>query len=348
MHIQTEPHRLPRRRAIHLCIATCMLGGCSGLIDPNVPEPIHPFIEPEFGGDYQLYRPSNYDRRQGWPLMVICHSTFPDSPNKQLHEWTQLAETYGFVAVAPQLTRAKRSWRQKEGARLAALEENERRVLATIRHVRASHNISDDRVLIYGWDRGAQTALHTGLRNPQQFRAIALTRPRLDDDTLSGTWSGIDRYQPVQVHYNVSDAIHGGHARSCVKWLRSIGAKVDENTIGTAAKTDAVDSVLFFQRVIRDVPWLHIRAFTSGGLTPLETHFKLKSSFAPTTFRWNFGDGDESVVAEPVHLYTKSGRYRVSVTVLGQDNTEITRVAEIVVPGARLQRASHSDTDAHD
>src|SRR3990172_2443966 len=102
----------PFRTAIcvHLLMICLPLTGCSEYTDPNVPEPIRPFVEPQFGGEYLLYRPSSYDRNKAWPLIVVCHSSFPDSPNRRIRAWTQLAESHGFLLVAPRLTGEKKSW----------------------------------------------------------------------------------------------------------------------------------------------------------------------------------------------------------------------------------------------
>src|SRR3972149_5461108 len=126
------------------------LPGCSQYIGPNVPEPIRPFIEPQFGDEYLLYRPSSYDRNKAWPVIVVCHSTFPDSPNRRLRAWTELAESQGFLLVAPRLTGNKNSW--ISGAKKEKKPpDDETHILAVIQHVRAAHNVSDDRILIHGF-----------------------------------------------------------------------------------------------------------------------------------------------------------------------------------------------------
>ena len=77
--------RLAIARAV---VATVILGmgvstpGCSQLIDPNVPAPLRDLVEPVLGREYLLYRPSHYDREYDWPLIVVCHTSFPDSPNR--------------------------------------------------------------------------------------------------------------------------------------------------------------------------------------------------------------------------------------------------------------------------
>lgn len=337
--LRQKPAGLTALALLAVIFAAGAVPGCSRLIDPDVPEPIHPLIEPQTGGEYLLYRPSSYDRAQAWPLIVACPSNFPDAPHKQIREWTQLAEQYGFLIAVPQLEFAKRSWKRKPTNLPEMLKKNEARILSTVRHVRAGHNISEDRVLLYGWKRGATFALHTGMRNPEIFRAIAVTRPKLHGDALPGLWMGIDHHQPVQVHYNMDDIVTGKHNQAAVDWLRSIGADVRPKTVGGARKSDSADAILFFQETIRKIPWLHIRAFTPVPANPLEVHFKTKGSLSPRRFRWYFGDGDESVVAQPVHVFSRPGTYTVSVTVpdRGLDGREVKRSVSVTVPGPQLR-----------
>ncbi len=335
---QTDQRRIPHcaTALLLIALATFAIPGCSQLIDPNVPEPIHPFVEPQTGGEYLLYRPSSYDRKQAWPLIVACPSSFPDAPHKQVREWTQLAEQYGFLIAVPKLEFEKRGWQGEPTNLPEVLKKNERRILSTIKHVRAGHNISEDRILLYGWKHGATFALHTGMRNPEVFRAISVTRPELYDDALPGIWKGIDPHQPIQVHHDMGDFITGKHTKGAIEWLRSIGVSVTPRTIGSATKSDTASAILFFQETIRNVPWLHIRAFTPSPERPLEVHFKTKGSLSPRQFRWYFGDGDESVVAKPVHVFANSGTYTVTLTVPGRDGQEVKRSASITVPGPQI------------
>ena len=77
-----------------------LFSGCSPYVDSRVPEPIRPVVEPVLGREYLLYRPSGYDKRLTWPLIVVCHGAFPDNPNRQIRVWTELAESDGFLVLA--------------------------------------------------------------------------------------------------------------------------------------------------------------------------------------------------------------------------------------------------------
>jgi predicted esterase len=297
--------------AVVFIITPC---GCSQYIDPNVPEPIRPFVEPELGGKYLLYRPSAYDRGKSWPLIVVCHSSPFDSPNERIRAWTQLAESHGFLVVAPKLKGTARHGVRRVAGQIALQREDEERILAAVRNVGAGHSISEDRIFIHGWSGGALAALYTGLRHPDLFRAIALSQPGFKEGFLADADAAIDVSQPVSVGYSFVDVVTGKDARKCVEWLQTHGVNAEVST-GPVRPSDARRPVQFFEEVIRKVPWLHIRAYPVPGGDPLEVQFKLRCTEPPSTYHWDFGDGEESVVAEPVHRYKNPGTYRITLAV---------------------------------
>ncbi len=56
-------------------------------------------------------------------------------------------------------------------------------------------------------------------------------------------------------------------------------------------------------------------ASPTSGKAPLRVQFTERSTGSPTSWRWSFGDGTSSTVKNPLHTYTKKGRYTVSLTV---------------------------------
>lgn len=61
-----------------------------------------------------------------------------------------------------------------------------------------------------------------------------------------------------------------------------------------------------------------IAAFTASptfGVKPFKVNFKDDSTGSPTSWKWNFGDGNVSNDQNPVHTYYKAGRYSPSLTV---------------------------------
>ncbi|MDQ1252310.1 MAG: hypothetical protein QG646_1431, partial [Euryarchaeota archaeon] len=56
-------------------------------------------------------------------------------------------------------------------------------------------------------------------------------------------------------------------------------------------------------------------ASPTSGNTPLKVVFTDKSTGSPTSWKWSFGDGTSSTEKNPVHIYSKAGKYTVSLTV---------------------------------
>jgi YVTN family beta-propeller protein len=53
----------------------------------------------------------------------------------------------------------------------------------------------------------------------------------------------------------------------------------------------------------------------TSGKMPLKVVFRDKSTGMPNSWKWSFGDGKTSAAKNPVHKYTKIGKYTVSLTV---------------------------------
>ena len=244
-----------RRHAATVAIGLILaLGGCSQYIDPNVPEPIRPFSEPETGKDYLLYRPSSYDRKQAWPLIVVCHAAWPDSPNRQIRDWNELAEERGFLVVAPHLSGTRKGLTETTEDRQSLRRADEELILATIRHVRAGHNVSRDRIFLSGYAGGAYIALPLALRHAEVFRALALADPKFDEEHLTADPKPLDTELPIYVYYSVSDVVRGKHARRLLDWLRQRHASVREDSSGTGRRGHARRAVAFFDEVLRKQP----------------------------------------------------------------------------------------------
>ncbi len=319
-----------------LVISVLACSSCSQLIDPNVPEPLIPRVEPTQGRQYLIYRPTRYDADYHWPLVVVLHGGFPDSANSRIRAWTTLAESHGFLIVAPTLQSTRTLWLGKTEQQLDQLRQDEQQILSIIRHFRAGQNVSRDRIFMHGFGKGAISALYTGLRHPGLFRAITVSQPKFDETLLAPTANLVDHHQPVLVHYDLSDAIFGHQAKACIQWLRDRGANLTDDSHGKELSTNAERSVQFFKDLLRRQGWYRIRAYASGEVNPLEIQFKLRCDGSPAAFQWDFGDGSTSNLAEPVHTYNKPGVYRVVVTVTDQKRKRHRRSATLKVPEATL------------
>ncbi len=72
-------------------------------------------------------------------------------------------------------------------------------------------------------------------------------------------------------------------------------------------------------------PVADFEAAIRQGLAPLSVAFQNLSTGRIATVRWDFGDGTGSDAQSPVHVYSKTGRYDVAVTVTGPDGSDTER-----------------------
>ncbi|MFA5613262.1 MAG: PKD domain-containing protein [Methanoculleus sp.] len=81
-----------------------------------------------------------------------------------------------------------------------------------------------------------------------------------------------------------------------------------------------------------DPPVADFTADPTGGNAPLTVQFSDISTGEPTSWHWEFGDGNTSTVQHPIHTYESPGTYTVSLTATnaGGSNTE-TKTAYITV-----------------
>ena len=326
------PHSAFRIRQVVLLCLVPVLAGCPQYRDWNVPNPIRTMTEPDRDGQYLIYTPSTYDASKSWPLIIVCHGTPPwDTPARQIRDWVKLAEEKGFIVAAPELKGTRGDFPPPADRQSKLQREDEATILATVQHVQGSHHISRDRIFLSGWSAGNYAVLYTGLKHPELFRALAVLQGNFNSAYLSEVADDIDPYQPVYVLYGSVDVLTGEQGKECVEWLQAHHAAVTPEETSGAHKGHPKAAYDFFERAVRKVPWLHIRAFASAS-DRMTLEFKTWSSFEPRSYQWNFGDGQTSPVAEPSHRYAEPGEYRVTLTAQTEGGKKVTRAITLSVP----------------
>jgi len=287
--------------------------------------------EPEQGEAYELYRPLAYDRTKAWPLVVVCAGDWFDSATAQIDAWKALADSRGFLVAAPKLRGIPSGWKPDPAAWLQTLRANETQILSVVKHVRAGHNISDDRIFIHGWSDGAIDALFCGLRNGELFRAVSAAQPNHEDGMLDDIRGRVDSYQPVLLRYAFNDAITGKKGRTCERWLRAHGVDVRVDKDGSVERKEAGPAVEFFERVLLGEPLARIVATAEGG-HPLGRKFEIHGGGSTQRCYWEFGDGEKSSVNQPIHVYPAAGTYRVRAVMEMADRSRVERTLDVTVP----------------
>jgi PKD repeat protein len=82
---------------------------------------------------------------------------------------------------------------------------------------------------------------------------------------------------------------------------------------------------------VLNIPHADFVADKTRGSAPLAVHFIDQSQGAPTSWKWDFGDGETTIEKNPVHTYTNLGTYTVTLTVSnvnGQDTITKTNFVE--------------------
>ncbi len=296
-----------------LGVGGLLITGCQRPLAEAGPGQTVQRVEPEHGTRYVLYEPSDYRADYQWPLVVVCHSGGLDSPQTRIRRWATLAEERGFLVAAPAVESA--SGRGDAARQLARQSRDADHILAVVRHVRGSSSVSDDRVFITGRAGGALPALYTGICNPAVFRAVAVAAPEFNADYFSDATQQLDPYQSVLVNYPMTDAIWEKTGHACAAWLSSYMGRVTEDHGARAGGDIERRIVEYFEHVVEAEPWLHVSVWREDPADDLTVHFKLRSSFLPREYLWDFGDGETLPIAEPIHHYPEPGVYVVTLTV---------------------------------
>ncbi len=321
------------RNLLALLALAPLLAGCPQYADPTAPEPIRRLREPATEQRYLLYVPSTYDPAEPVPLVVLCHGTLPwDSPMREIRDWVKLAEEQNFIVAAPRLTGTRGDFAPPPDKQILRQRADENVILGTVRHIRGGYNIDPTEIFLSGWSAGGFAVLHTGLKHPEIFRALAVIQGNFNAAFLSDVSGQINPYQPVYVIYSPTDVLTGGQAKECIQWLYDENAYVIDGKIPGPHRSHPQLASEFFQRIVAEYPFLQIRAFAADPQDPFTVQFKTRASFRPEFYDWSFGDGAASPVASPEHTYAEAGRYQVTLVATTADGGDVRRSVLIDVP----------------
>lgn len=315
-----------------------MLPGCPQYADPFVPNPIRQQRDPSTASDYLIYTPSKYDGSQAVPLVIVCHGTTPwDTPERQIRDWVKLAEKENFVVAAPRLKGTRGDFAPRPQKQIERQQRDEQTILGVVRHVSAGHQIRSDQIFMSGWSAGNFAVLYTGLKHPDLFRALAVLQGNFDPEFLVDLEGKIDPYQPIFVLYGSTDVLTGKQGRQCVQWLYDQGAYAFDYRVAGPHRAHPRRAFDFFSRVVRKVPWLHVRSSVPDRNDPFTVRFSAAGSFTPKVYSWDFGDGEVSPVASPTHTFAKPGQYEIILRCKTPDNRRVKRSINLTIPATGVE-----------
>ena len=71
-----------------------------------------------------------------------------------------------------------------------------------------------------------------------------------------------------------------------------------------------------------DAPIAEFTATPTNGTAPLTVNFTDQSQNSPTSWQWDFGDGNTSIEQNPSHIYDSEAYYSISLTVTNDDGSD--------------------------
>lgn len=82
---------------------------------------------------------------------------------------------------------------------------------------------------------------------------------------------------------------------------------------------------------VLNIPRADFAADKTRGGAPMDVQFTDKSTGAPTTWTWDFGDGASSTEQNPKHTYTTLGTYTVTLTASNENGSDTTTKTNLIV-----------------
>ncbi len=114
-------------------------------------------------------------------------------------------------------------------------------------------------------------------------------------------------------------------------------------TARNAAGSNTVTRSNYITVTVLVPPAAAFSAIPTSGSVPLNVTFTDKSTGSPVSWNWSFGDGTSSIEKNPVHIYSKTGRYTVGLTARNAAGSKtLTRSNYIVVNALRPPVAAFS------
>ena len=212
----------------------CPLTGCAVGQRPGKGRVFH-LQEPTTQGRYWLYLPEDYTRTKDtwltgrrWPLVVTFHGMKPfDNANRQIREWQQEADRYGFVVLAPEcespdvleefpVKTVHPGVQYDEALTVAALDEVARRV-----------DIDPASVLSTSWSSGGYLAHYLANRHPERFSCIAPRQSNFSADVLDPRQVPRYRDNKVGIFYTENDLnVCQRESQEAARWYSQHGFDV--------------------------------------------------------------------------------------------------------------------------
>ncbi len=105
------------------------------------------------------------------------------------------------------------------------------------------------------------------------------------------------------------------------------------SAVGDFMDSLAVESIVIFSEITSScgvTPIANFSANPTEGDAPLLVSFTDTSSGVPTSWSWNFGDGETSSTQNPTHTYDEAGTYTVSLTATAECGADMVGYTDFI------------------
>ncbi len=191
--------------------------------------------EPVGKRTFYLYLPSGYSPIKKCPLILTLHGMKPfDNAPAQVREWQSLADLYGFVVVAPELLNSDLFMQYPLKDISPGVRQDEKEVIAILKHVTEHCNIDQSRVFATSWGAGGYLLHFIVNRHPDMFAGLCARGSCFSEDILS-----VDNARlmvkcgfPIMVYYCEND-LPGiqNESKRAIDWYRNLGFPVTREVV---------------------------------------------------------------------------------------------------------------------
>jgi len=220
--------------AVGACALTTVFGGCAVGQKPGNGLCTYQH-EPTTGAAYWLYLPEDYVKQlprlvtaRRWPLVVSFHGMKPfDNDSRQIRQWQQEADRYGFIVCAPLLRTADLMYEFPFRRVTPSLQKDEQNVIAILNHLAQTTDIDPNAVLSTSFSSGGYLAHYMANRHPDRFSCVAVFQSNFSPDIVDPARVPEYRDHKIGIFITENDfAICRRESRLAAQWYARQGFDV--------------------------------------------------------------------------------------------------------------------------
>jgi poly(3-hydroxybutyrate) depolymerase len=172
-------------------------------------------IEPRSRAEYYLYLPEAYVKNNGvhpkypgrrWPLVMTFHGMKPyDTWDRQIHEWQEQADAYGFVVCAPWLQTCDSFAEFPPTQERDYVLRDKEAVIAIMDDIMVNHRVDPRAVLSTSWSSGGFIAHYMPNHFPDRFTCIATRLSNFSPYIMMPSTAPLYRDMPIAIFIGEAD-----------------------------------------------------------------------------------------------------------------------------------------------